>query len=158
MATWTMERIEANSIPEPNTGCWLWLLGQNGGGYGVLWVGAGRPKLAHRFVLAFVIGRELARHEHACHRCDQPACVNPAHLFVGSHADNMRDMGRKGRQKRFAGETNPGHVLTDALVVRLKEIVASGVSEREAARRMGLSPTTAHYAVSGKTWSHVVVP
>lgn len=73
----------------------------------------GRARVASRFALQIQLGRELRPGEYACHKCDNPPCVNPAHLFVGTHADNMRDMIQKGRS---AGQKKThcvhGHLLS----------------------------------------------
>jgi DNA-directed RNA polymerase subunit RPC12/RpoP len=87
-------RLERLSLPEPTSGCSLWL-GTPNQGYGALLVD-GRPRGAHRFALELHLGRRLARHEYACHHCDNPRCIRVSHLFVGSSADNMRDAVRKG--------------------------------------------------------------
>lgn len=77
-------------------GCWLWLGGRNSAGYGVF--GSGSETLAHRISYILVNG-SIPEGLFACHRCDTPSCVRPDHLFVGTGADNMRDMICKGRHK-----------------------------------------------------------
>jgi hypothetical protein len=90
----TREWLESKSMPEPNTGCWLWLGGQDSDGYGQLKVS--RKRLAaHRVSYGAFVGDpgEL----HVLHRCDTPLCINPSHLFLGTNADNQRDKALKGR-------------------------------------------------------------
>jgi hypothetical protein len=92
-----MSIVEMRSVPEPNTGCWLWFGTVNACGYAR--VRRGRPwKMVHREVLALTLGNLIPAGLCVCHRCDQPCCVNPAHLFLGTVADNVRDMIRKGRR------------------------------------------------------------
>jgi hypothetical protein len=86
------ELIEANSIPEPNSGCWLWLRGVNSMGYPT-WNWPEGTTLVSRRALGLT-----DRRDEACHRCDNPLCVNyENHLFVGTRTDNMRDASAKGR-------------------------------------------------------------
>ena len=86
-------------------GCWPWTGARSGGGYGYLWW-RGRSRQAHRLSFAAANG-SIPAGAFILHRCDNPRCVNPAHLFAGSHADNMRDMFSKGRGRLPAGRARP---------------------------------------------------
>lgn len=88
-------RIERYSIPEPNSGCWLWLGSIDGEGYGRATF-RGKSDGAHR--VSYTAFREaIPAGLLVCHSCDVRCCVNPDHLWVGTYADNNRDMLAKGR-------------------------------------------------------------
>ena len=76
--------------------CWIWRGAKNKCGYGSFAIGNRRPALAHRVSYELSAGVALTEQQ-VLHRCDTPACVNPSHLFLGNHADNMADMKAKGR-------------------------------------------------------------
>jgi hypothetical protein len=110
------ERLEKWSIPEPNTGCTLWFGVVNRRGYGRLHV-SGRLHLAHRLSYELEHGPVPAGRL-VLHKCDQTACIQATHLFVGTHRDNMADCAAKGRyagQKKTACQH--GHPLVGSNVV-----------------------------------------
>ena len=92
------ERFESFYIPEPNSGCWLWEGRVDRRGYGRL------KEIGRKFLAAHRLSWTLHRSEippgmYVLHKCDTPLCVNPDHLFLGTHLDNMRDMVQKGRAR-----------------------------------------------------------
>lgn len=93
------ERIENNSEKVPEAGCWIWLGALNESGYGRIKIGQ-KNVLAHRAAYAEWRG-EFASDLLVCHHCDNPACVNPNHMFLGTVIDNNRDRSRKGRTTRW---------------------------------------------------------
>src|SRR5690606_5716607 len=110
-----IERFEEKYIPEPNTGCWLWVGSTNNRGYGQFRTG-GRPGvlwLAHRFSYKTARG-SLSRDDLIRHVCDTPSCVNPDHLETGSYKDNAQDAIRRGRVS-WVSQTHcvNGHEFTE---------------------------------------------
>lgn len=85
-------------MPEPNSGCHLWIAGLSPDGYGKFNV-SGKTLRAHRYALVRKLGRPVQDGHHACHTCDVPICVNEDHLFEGTNSDNMKDMVAKGRNR-----------------------------------------------------------
>lgn len=95
-ASWgTLQKFELKYIPEPNSGCWLWIGAVLPSGYGKMGI-YGRTIGAHRISFELFRG-EIPNGLHICHRCDNPCCVNPDHLFAGTRQDNMQDCIAKGR-------------------------------------------------------------
>jgi hypothetical protein len=135
-------RILEKSIPEPNTGCWLWLASlKNKAGYGQIMLRnkRGKPQYAHR-VSFEAFKCEIPEDALVLHSCDQPCCVNPDHLRAGSISDNSKDMIKRNRGKGqlHRGDGRVKTTLSDAEVAeifsderRTKEISDSyKVSER----------------------------
>ncbi len=89
------------------------------------------------------------------HRCDQPTCVNPAHLFLGTHIDNMTDMKRKGRQPRNGGARNPNAKLTPQQVVAIRARYVDLPNFTRVAAEFGVSNFTVTEIVRRKAWPNV---
>lgn len=140
--------------------CWPWKLGRLANGYGRFYY-RGRTHSAHRFVYERSYG-PIPAGMFVCHHCDNPPCVNPAHLFVGTAADNTADMMRKGRYRQGSrenvvrGEDVARSVLTERDVRAMRAIRAErGSPYYVIAQQFGVATRTAWLAVTGRTWAHV---
>lgn len=130
--------------------CWMWTRAVDRDGYGRIAIEGGNRKV-HRAAFALWVGSIKAEHS-VCHRCDRPACINPDHLFLGTQADNMRDMAHKGRRlgvKALFGERHGMAKLSNADV---RAIRAATCTQAELARRFGVSAGTINMILRGKTW------
>lgn len=97
------DKFHASYIPEPMSGCWIWIATIQTQGYGMFCIRENEYRLATHVSWELEHGKPFPSPLHALHRCDNPPCVNPDHIFIGTHQDNMADMLRKGRaawQKR----------------------------------------------------------
>lgn len=92
------------------------------------------------------------------HKCDNPPCCNPAHLKLGTNADNMADCAAKGRTKEQRGSKHALTKLVEADVFAMRVAFRGGEKLADIAARYGLSISTASYAINGRTWTHVPMP
>lgn len=138
------ERSKVN----PN-GCWIWLRSRGPTGYGCL-RREGKTRIAHRFSFEYFIG-PIAEGLCVLHSCDTPSCINPAHLFLGTQAENMADKTRKGRQLK--GEQHPGARMTEEIVREIRAAV--GCSSRELSEKYGISEEPIRRARLRLNWKHV---
>ncbi len=143
------DRIFQNSIPVPEAGCWIWSGASIPSGYGTMTVSAGVTGYAHRASWEANNG-PIPDGLFVCHRCDTPSCVNPDHMFLGTHEDNMRDMRSKGRG--VFGERHPSAILSESDV---NEIRSSAEPYGVLANRYGVSKSAISSVRTGKNWSHI---
>lgn len=145
-----LRRLMQRRVIDPVTGCWIWPGGQSGpgyrkrNGYGVMWNGVHPERITHivaRIYLGYTKGRGVV-----CHHCDCPPCWNPAHLFVGSHKDNMQDAKRKGR-------IHPWSKVTREQVEEIRSLYQQGGwFHRQLAEKFGLSRQQVSRIIAGHRW------
>lgn len=127
--------------------------------YGSIYV-SGRNVAAHRFSWELQVG-SIPNGLLVLHKCDNPACVRPDHLFLGTHKDNVHDMLNKGRGNPLVGSKHQNSKLTERAVIFMRKNYITGKDRsftgnlRELAGKFNVSKMTALNAIRGKTWTHV---
>jgi hypothetical protein len=145
------DRFPTRYVPEPNSGCWLWLGGLTTSGYGHFWNGT-RSVLAHRHAYEKLRGTVPAG-LYVLHRCDVRCCVNPDHLFLGTNEDNMADMASKGRRRGITAGEDDGRAKLTAEDVR--SIRESSLGLTKIAHQYGLNRSHVYAIRAKKVWVHV---
>ena len=141
--------IEARTARIPESGCWLWLGATNQSGYGITRLHGGPSSLAHRTVFSIFQG-PIPAGMCVLHRCDVPLCVNPSHLWLGTHLENIDDRVKKQRSHRLKGVKNPAAKLNGDKAL---EIFRSPLPQKELARLHNVSTTAVRKIQKRETWS-----
>lgn len=130
-------------------GCWIWTANKNPNGYGNF-TRANAWITAHRFSWELHFGEALGC---VLHKCDNPACVNPEHLFVGTHKINADDAKQKARHSH--GEKHGMSKLTEAKVISILARFRNGESRKSIASSYGVGYGTIKGIIAGKAWAHL---
>lgn len=154
----TKERIlSLVEVRDPDE-CWPWKGAMGDKGYG-RFQRLGKTYYAHRVVFAITypgsISWEGDGETSVCHRCDNPPCCNPSHLFLGSHAENMADKVAKGRQPRFTSTSSPRAKLTAEDVSWMRIQKKYGATKKALASLYDVSEATVSGALYGRHYKDV---
>lgn len=127
---------------ESPSGCWEWTAGKHGVGYGSISRTLGGGGYAHRAMYQSVIG-PIPDGMYVLHDCDNRLCINPEHLFPGTHLDNIKDMHAKNRQRggSMPNEKNPSCKFSDETIRQIRGVRATGLSLSKIVRQFGISET-----------------
>ena len=131
--------------------CWPWTGAKYIDGYGSIWY-QGQNRKATR-ILFLIFGKFLPGELSILHKCDNPPCMNPRHLFTGTRADNCRDMGRKGRASRGSEQWNSK--LKEEDIPRIRALRAKGKFYKEIAVKFNVHPVTIGDIFRSTTWKHI---
>lgn len=148
-------------VDKKENGCWEWNSTMQRQGYGLFWTGGkakngGKYQVAHRY--SYELHKEpIAEGMFILHSCDNPKCVNPAHLSQGTPKDNMDDMKNKGREKWcHHGEKNGACKLTEQKVREIREKFAKGdITMTKLGEEYGVGQQTISSIIKRKLWSHI---
>lgn len=144
-----LQRFEEKFIPVTESGCWIWTAAVTQRGYGRFGFKY-KAVRAHRFSYEIYVG-EIPEGMNVCHSCDIPECVNPNHLFLGTHTDNMVDMMHKGRQN-FSFKNGEQHVNSKLTWDEVRAIRASKNTQMEIAKEYNVSLSAINAIKTNKTW------
>lgn len=140
--------------------CWEWNAGADADGYGIFWDGtyleSGHPRYvrAPRWTYEQFVG-PIPQGHNICHTCDNPPCVNPAHLFTGTDAVNHADREAKGRGRRMHGSTHVESKLTEVQVLTIRQRRARGETQASLAEEYGVSAALLSKIINRKVWTHI---
>lgn len=152
-----LARFEAQYIPEPNSGCWLWVGSTCHKGYGLIFFKT-RQKTAHRVSWQLFRG-EIPSPLWVLHKCDTPACVNPDHLYLGDVKRNVLDAMERGRLKNpplHVGEAHHFTRLTEKIVQEIRQRYATGkIGQRDLAQQYGVRQSSIWAIVNRRSWKSV---
>lgn len=143
----TQDRFTKYVMPEPNTGCWLWV-GAMMGKYGCFSL-KNKAVLAHRVSFELYKG-PILKNANVCHSCDNPLCVNPEHLWLGTTQQNTRD--RHSKQRDARGESHGMAKLTNDQVIEIKNHKGN---HRPMAEKFGITIAVVSIIRRGEGWRHL---
>ena len=143
-----------SKVEKTESGCWLWIGGIQHG-YGEFSLYHGRMIKAHRFSYELAHG-PIPDGMCICHKCDVCNCVNPSHLFLGTQADNVKDMNTKGRAISLRGEQNPNAKLTENDVREIRRLRGSGMEHDAIGKMFNVSSQLSCSISVRKSWKHLL--
>ena len=140
--------------------CWLWTAYANEDGYGRIWAGHRGNSFIPAHVVSWIlhfgpVPRFDPKGIHVLHSCDNPPCVKPSHLFLGTALDNACDRDKKGRRIAGEGEQSPQHKLTEKEVFEIRSMYGPGYSCVTLGLRFGVDQSTIYSIIKRKTWRHI---
>lgn len=150
-----IDRFNEKYIIDPDTGCWNWIASKNKQGYGKFSITRSKWVHAHRFAYQYYVGQinDLC----VLHKCDNPACCNPNHLFLGTQKDNMIDCKNKNRNFKAKGELHSKHILKEYEVLLIKKRLQNYKYGDclKIAKEYSVDTRTISSIKNGVNWSHI---
>jgi hypothetical protein len=140
----------ANTYFVNDSGCWLWNRSLDDLGYGRISFLKNRLT-AHRFSWIVHYGN-IPDGMHVLHKCDVRNCVNPDHLYLGTHQQNMKDRDSRGRLNHVKGEKHPHAKLNEVKAFEIRWLAANGYKQRDLAKEFGVTQRAVAQIIHHKTW------
>lgn len=145
---------------DKTSSCWLWMGKKTSRGYGDFAVRIGKKILnfrAHRYSWEMIKG-SIPTGSLVCHKCDNPPCVNPEHLYLGTQSDNIRESVKKRRHStcHYKGENNPGAKITKEIIMEIRNsYIPRKITQQFLAHKFNLTQSYVSEILSRKVWSHI---
>lgn len=133
--------------------CWPWLSAKDKDGYGLLYIGGGITRRAHRLVWEQTNGN-IPKGLHVLHKCDNPECVNLNHLFLGTNKDNMQDRNLKGRQS-IGVQTQPLKLTPEQVQEIRISYIPGVVTQTSIAKKFGITRSCVYQILTNKIWRNL---
>jgi len=152
------DRLDGKYTINPKTGCWEWNGVLDSHGYGTIYAGIGiypRTWKAHRYAWRVYNG-EIPDGIFVCHKCDNPKCINPEHLFLGTALDNTTDMDKKGRCTRASGNDHYKATLNINTVSEIKKDIINGFTKAEIMAKYHIGDSKYSEIRKGRSWKNVL--
>lgn len=138
---------------DKSSNCWVWTASKSKRGYGHFKIHS-KVWQAHRYSWLIHYGY-IPKGLCVCHVCDDPACVNPGHLWIGTQLENMQDKIKKGRLRVGIGERHGHSKLSNKQVLKIRAIYSKGVTRASLAQKYRVTPANIGNVVNRKTWKHI---
>jgi hypothetical protein len=151
------EKVDKNKSDTfyEGTRCWEWIAAKDQKGYGFIGIGTGVATRAHRMSWVLAHG-EFPKELCVLHKCDNPSCVNPDHLFLGTNQDNIDDRERKGRNIVYRGEDHGNAKLTDEDVLEIRRKYATGEANiPKLSNEYHVSISSIGRIILRNSWTHI---
>lgn len=148
-----LKKFFLSNIRISKEGCYEWIGKKNNDGYGTLTIDK-KTSSVHRYMAALSLGFDIKSELCVLHKCDNPCCINPEHLFIGTQEENIQDMVRKKRIR--VGSSKPLSKLNEDSVKKIKELLLAGMFQYEIAKMFNIDRTIISRINTGEAWKHVL--